>query len=266
MRTGISLCLFSICLFATSIAVALDSFEHIKVFGDSLSDVGNNAWYLSQSPTETIIGAPITNRDDNGQRRIWIQYFEKKAGIGGNQLLPARGYFDNPSAVNQNNLDYAVAGAISADGYFNDNGIPTADCHMPGKFGTKICIPGLLKQVKLYLENAKKDPASFKTASQHTLYIFWVGGNDIFNSLIIPGSTAALQATQYIGQAVELLDNAGVPSDHIVVLNMLDLARTPAAAYVNQQNPGVLPVIHFVCSKFNAKLATTMTSIENKNR
>ena len=58
----------TIAIFCFSVVSITSSYANLIVFGDSLSDVGNNQWVEINGKA----GAPFTNENDKGERKIWL--------------------------------------------------------------------------------------------------------------------------------------------------------------------------------------------------
>lgn len=216
-------------------------------FGDSLTDShttnnlspfevddwrGNNAWGTTDETGK--VGAPYTSAEsdyNSNYRPMYPNYLVSEFGVLNNSIFPIRIAKDlgiNPQEVS---INYAYSGAESIDGYTIDDNpviskaLSVAVCNEPGLIGESaeamICVPGLLKQVQLYLEDMPGNQAS-----PEALYFLWAGGNDIKNNFSLIKTKAA---ANNVVTAVNLLLNAGAKENNIVVLNMPDMGTVPAA-------------------------------------
>lgn len=198
---------------------------NIIVFGDSLSDIGNNNWIHA-------VGAPITSLDKQGQKLLWVNYLAK---ILFNN--PAYSSNKNVSPLNDN-VSYAYASADTSNDYLNadwpqETPIPQVNnaCLQPGLLKnnqgnvTSACVPGLLKQIDVYLKdiNGKPNPS--------TTFFIWAGANDLFYKLPTGESPKKILVTAInnINTAKNKLIDRGVLPQQIYVINMPDLSKTPYA-------------------------------------
>ncbi len=101
-------------------------------------------------------------------------------------------------------------------------------------------MPGVLKQVDLYLFSLKKQ--GYAKPNPKTVFFIWAGGNDLFygyqsitenflgkmQALLYPPTvrTLATRAVNNIILAREKLITAGVKENKIYILNMPDLSKT----------------------------------------
>jgi phospholipase/lecithinase/hemolysin len=223
-------------------------FSNMIIFGDSLSDVGNNTWVKTpgRGPNFTH-GSPITNLSPVTNTPIlWAQYLANTDVFTHRGLLPsARWHGQNLTTTN---VDYAWASAETGQRYINDSYSPytySQHCPRPGLVNARLsCVPSVLQQEKIYLAN-------LATRHQHpgkqTLFFIWAGGNDVLDNIarVVYRAKHAKQQTWNLfdGQkrdfswfptynlylAVTHLMAAGVPPNHIFVMNLPDIAKSPAA-------------------------------------
>lgn len=175
------------------------------------------------------------------------------------------------------NISYAWAGAETGADYTNDFDLHSnlryafpAYAHNnlacqttgPGYINPNhSCIPGVLLQVQQYLVDVNQHP------NPNSLIIIWAGGNDLFNNagkiadknsnknfamllidmLNVPypinlnaGIAPLSNPVNNIKQAVILLMQAGVSRNNIYVINLPDLAKTPAAQKIAAGRTSVL--------------------------
>ncbi|MFZ9035907.1 MAG: SGNH/GDSL hydrolase family protein [Francisellaceae bacterium] len=218
-------------------------FANIVVFGDSLSDSaalnsddrsGNNTWVMAQGVSSPV-GAPITSEVSlsNPERKTWLNYLIDSSHFttADGRLYLLRGDNHQVSAFTHN-FSYAVASAQTGDNYIDDKHVSpwpvmsAKDCdHGLGDYGAYSCVPGLMKQVALYLADVDDHP------NPHTLFILWAGGNDFYQNIIKLLSDSRLTLSHPIDNtisAVNLLLDHGVSADNIYVLNLPDFAMVPA--------------------------------------
>ena len=226
-------------IFVNHIALASEITRNAIIFGDSLSDIGNNSWIHGR-------GVPLTNPDRNQHAYLWVNYLLKnynKIIYPSNTINPKN---NNPYL---NSIDYAYASADTSDDYLNadypkDTPVPPINkkCIQPGLLKKKgyACVPVVLKQVDLYLLSLKKN--GYAKTNPETVFFIWAGGNDLFygyqmiadhlfgkiKALLYPPTVKALarRAVNNIVLAREKLIAAGVKEDKIYILNMPDLSQT----------------------------------------
>lgn len=207
-------------VFALSVAIAVPSqaasFSSLVVFGDSLSDSGNNAALGLFDPLQVVTGntyvpsntyAPVGTYS-NGP--VWASYFAAALGV---PLAPSFAGGTN----------FAAGGATTGtDGGFMLPNPPFPPIGFPYS---------LRSQTGLYLG------ATGGAADPNALYVVAGGGNNaraglnaIFggaNPFAVAGATAFNYADD-VGDIVDSLQAAG--AQHIVVWNTPNLALAPAVA------------------------------------
>jgi len=201
-------------------------FSNMIVFGDSLSDMGNNTWV-------NATGSPITSFDGEGNKYTWPNYLSKK-------LFDSKVACSSCEAISPltNSVIYAYASADSSANYLGadwPNVIPqpviNAACAKPGLFKNdqgnvkNACVPGLLKQIDLYLNDVHSVP------KKTTMFFIWSGANDLFYKLPTGESPEKIVKTVAMNvlQAKNKLLDHGVSPKQIYVLNLPDLSLTPYA-------------------------------------
>ncbi|PTU67335.1 thermolabile hemolysin [Chromobacterium sp. Panama] len=112
-----------------------------------------------------------------------------------------------------------------------------------------LVVPGLLQQVESWSQYMQK-AANYRP--ENTLFTMLIGGNDLLNY----GRTVD-QVISDQGKALERIIAAG--ARHIVVLNLPNLARTPAA-----QASGKAAALAPQVRDYNAKLALLITQLQQK--
>ncbi|MBS0447366.1 MAG: SGNH/GDSL hydrolase family protein [Proteobacteria bacterium] len=229
--------LAAVVLAATSLCMqpagaASPAYGSLYVFGDSLSDSGNNAATLGTKPNQVISGNsyiptfPYASGDySNGP--VWVSAFA--AGLG----LPS----------------YATASLAGGGDYAYGGALTTID----GNGGKIKFPPSATTQLDMYLTGKTTLPSD-------ALYVIAIGGNDAFDTsaAIVAGapedSTIASAAAAYaagVGAMVATLESKG--ADHIIVWNTPDIGLTPSAAAA-----GVGALDTKIASAFNAALGTTL--------
>ncbi len=203
-------------------------FGSLRVFGDSLSDSGNNAVFLGTGgppPTSNLSipsGAPYASGTySNGP--VWVSSFA--AGLG----LPAASAA--PSLLGGG--DNAFGGARTNDG----SSLP----------------PSAVNQVNGFLGGVSTLPAN-------GLYVIAIGGNDARDTTqsVATGAsptiiaTAAAQYAAAVGSMVDALQAKG--AQHIVVWDVPDIGKTPLALSV----PGLSALGTGVAAAYNQALAARL--------
>jgi phospholipase/lecithinase/hemolysin len=202
-----------------AVADELPLVDRFAVFGDSLSDPGNvfiATHQFTVRPFEGIPSAPYAiGRFHFSNGPTWVEDLAKELHVVGRARpsLLRRGVYAN----------YAFGGARARDTDF------------PFDLG---------EQVALFLQD-------FGGAASDTLYILWIGSSDARDALEHPGQRvailgAALEAT--VG-AIRTLSGAGAQS--FLVLNLPDLADTPALNGLPQE---VLDQVRELVSGYNETL------------
>jgi len=232
-----------LCAAAIAASAANSPYTGLVVFGDSLSDTGNNALVLSKGGTQPL--PPLSISSDAVYSRIpsasgtytnglvWTQYLAQSLG------LPLA-----PSLAGGNN--YAYAGAqTSVDG---DD--------LPDLAGFPY---SMRTQVNSFLStHAAADP--------NALYIVAEGGNNV-RVLLDAGSPpstpeqlgalAHAVATAYAADMLGMVqDLKAAGAQHILVLNTPNLGLTPYATVSGMSTPASI-----LSAAMNAELHTALTPI-----
>ncbi|CAM3761177.1 SGNH/GDSL hydrolase family protein [Parendozoicomonas haliclonae] len=258
----------------------------IVVFGDSLSDQGNNCWCEDDGRSGKSKGAPLTNWPGVPLERnhgvVWFQYLSKKQY--GVDSVPSSQAVPEDLAINA-----AWASAETGDNYLNDlAGAPFPvgeNCNGAGLFAGYSCVPGVLRQVQLFL-------ASDVKSKKERQYLIFAGGNDVIDNILrieqwakrekdklsyyfnLAGGIANLlnekQADASSGHqqldfpisntisAVNLLVKAGVPKSNIAVMNLPDLSRTPIGHELTSGKPFLNKLLKGFCSGYDKVLKVEM--------
>lgn len=206
---------------ATAVPAAASPYSAIYAFGDSLSDNGN-AYIASRG---TIPRSPpyAPGRFSNGP--IWIDDVSKALGM---PIAPALA----------GGTDFAFGGATTG----------TTAVHTAG--------PGDLPYQLVTFQTLVPTPA------QNALYTLWIGANDLRDAFSSPDPVAAVQ--QVVPQAVKnesqaVLALAGLGAEHLLVLNLPDLAETPAIAL--RGNPPLSELASTASGLYDSLLAASLQQI-----
>lgn len=275
----------------SSSSFAQPNFQQMIVFGDSLSDsgfmanselpltlltedplarLGNNYWVATEGKT----GAPITSSLDGAGdlRPLWANYLANELNLG--EVYPLRIAKENGVNDNGHTINYAFASALTGQDYIDDSTpghlFPTnSNCTEPGIDGENntACVPGLVKQVNLYLEDIAKQ------VSPDTLYILWAGGNDVFNGLVQqldPEEILGPAITNHVTAITTLLE-VGVSPDQILVIDMPDISMTPAAKDIAREAAGdndqayeaLIHAMNELSQTFNGQLESVLANFES---
>ncbi len=206
-------------------AFAETSFTKLCIFGDSLSDTGNVfavVHEVSTRPYELIPSAPYPRGGptfSNG--RTWIQHFAKSLG----RAKDAKPAFRGSGRF----CNYAFGSARARQ-----------------RPGQPFDLPGLVAQ---YLTD-------FEKADPDTLYIVFVGGNDIRDAVVAYPSdpnvslTILNDAVLAIIQSISDLTEAGARK--LLIMNAPNVGLVPA---VSAQGPDAQALAQFLSSQFNDALA-----------
>ncbi|WFU15902.1 SGNH/GDSL hydrolase family protein [Bradyrhizobium sp. CB3481] len=207
-------------------------YNSLVVFGDSLSDSGNNAILIGANPGQTITGNTYVPSQPYGSGAysngpVWASSVATQLGV---PLLPSLAGGTN----------YAYGGATTGPA---GNGFPFS----------------LLTQANQYL--------AANSASANALYVIAGGGNDARAALAAiaacgpgcPGptvaATIAATATQYannVGSIINALQASG--AQHIVVWNTPNLGLAPAVTAAGASALGTL-----LAASMNAALAAQLS-------
>lgn len=202
-------------------------YNSLVVFGDSLSDVGNNAVVIGTNAGQTISGNTYVPSQPYGSGvysngPVWASNAASQLGV---TLQPSL----------LGGTGYAYGGATTGPA---GNGFPFS----------------LLTQANQYLAT--------NTVSANALYVIAGGGNDARAALgaiaacpACAGPTVAATAAQYaanVGSIVNALQAAG--AQHIIVWNTPNLGLAPAVAAAGASGLGT-----FLAASMNTALAAQLT-------
>jgi len=198
--------LFGRLLATAGVAVALSfvplpaaAYSSLVIFGDSLSDSGNNALVLGTAPDQVITG------------NSYIPTFPYASGVYSNGDVWATSFAAG--------LGLAALPSLAGGTNYAYGGAETHGLGFP---------PNLQKQVSMYLGTAPADASD-------ALFVIAGGGNNARAaleaiaggaSLPLTVATTAIRYAHDVGVMVDALQAAG--AQHIVVWNTPDLGLTPA--------------------------------------
>jgi phospholipase/lecithinase/hemolysin len=227
MRISTTVVALAVLLFGGS-ASAATPFSSLIVFGDSLSDAGDNP-----SAVTSLYKRLGGNCDPLHPCSPFGSYDDGRFSNGpvASEHL-AKNLF--PAGVNTTNFQgYAVAGATSGNHNIGNDADP---------FGI-LNLPGMQQEVNLYMSNTGG------AADPNALYFVWGGSNDY----LIHDSP--VQAARNIGNYVNVLAAAG--ARNFLVPNLPDLGLTPSA-----RMDGEVSLAHDYSVVFNTELASQLGSLD----
>lgn len=245
-----------VCRAATAFAVALAAtvstsahavaFDQLVIFGDSLSDTGNNALALPPLlglPPGSTTPVPVPNPPGNAFIPL-LPYASGRytnAGVWADTFAAAFGVSAAPSLLGGTN--FAAGGATTGP---IDPALPTFSTYPPG----------LLTQMAVFLATAGG-------ASPGALYVIAGGGNNAratFDAIVFGGGNPAVLipagAIAYandVATMVDTLTEAGATK--IVLWNTPDVGTTPAA---RSGGPAAIDLATTIAAAMNAQLLATL--------
>ncbi|MDB5892958.1 MAG: hypothetical protein JWQ88_489 [Rhodoferax sp.] len=227
------------CLFATTVAMSASwagstpNYQAMYVFGDSLSDTGND--FISTTAQQLVPAIPPSvspyatywnGRFSNGP--VAVEYLWRL--LGRKNAAEVAPFLADQTMESKAGVSFAFGG--SASGISN----PT-----PSGF----VVPGLLGQVDLYTKALKG-----KKARPNALYTVWTGSNDYLQG--ITGDPYTVVGN--VAQAIRVLYASGARD--FMVPNLPNLGRTPL---VLTQGQG--PAFTQLTKAHNSLLEATLTSL-----
>lgn len=206
-------------------------FQHVVLFGDSLSDMGN-VFTVTEALTDAIPVSPpyFDGRFSDGP--VWVETLAQRLRL-------------NVEASLQGGRNFAYGGAeISADSreiFQQDIGE---------------LIPSLRTQVERFLaEDFLSD-----IVNSTSLYILWGGANDLRDTLLDEGADPLAQAQSAARDLAEALrDLADAGATYFLVPNLPNLGRTPeslvrGSAFIGRATSASMA--------FNETLRTALDAVE----
>lgn len=247
MNNSLKKIVLSICLTGALVlgvnapAVAHPVFSKLIIFGDSLSDVGNNQDGLSdQAPETNKMPADTDSGFRNGD--VWVVYLSKFLKDHGylvnngksNVIQPSNLFDQNIEVDPSESIDVAYAGDPS--GGFSQKGqsnifyqyhamneanntgcIKKSDLHYTPSKMNQIC--GLRARAFEFIHN----PLTRKYLDPNALYVIWIGANDIQQRLqpkILPIIAKLAKGVYTKAQAEKALTDAGTGVVGDTVINI----------------------------------------------
>jgi phospholipase/lecithinase/hemolysin len=329
--------LLILCLISLLVPLALAStptqvtpYDHVIIFGDSLSDIGDMPMSpsLIEPSTHSValnLYVPISNPmvPDGHRYRVplthqylsypkasptpspllnvngkifprdykslnWTQFFVHEAQVEGlvsNQanLVPWIWWKRYSNKVRS--INFAFAGATSQNNCRDfEYRYPKSECNSESVYKAQlpyrtqgfsqsnqhtssvnlVQVPGVDKQVALFLEAAKQHP---QLATKKTLYVIFVGGNDLNLALLnlskhkyLTAFGALLHGTSHnVSNAISTLQHQA-NAQHIVVMNLFDMRETP---YLHTN---IVKLQHLSPKQENHLLTLTHVAVSMYNR
>ncbi|PHQ81456.1 MAG: hypothetical protein COB66_02180 [Coxiella sp. (in: Bacteria)] len=280
------------CTLLSTAVLAQSSFNNLIIFGDSLSDIGNNTW--STAPGK--VGTPITNTLPNHTQPIWVNTVSQT--LFPNKTLYHSSNLPKNMDPNTLNIDWSWAAAETGSNYINDDthhspppyNDTACNPHGPGRMAPgNSCVPGTELQINEYLTAVHHQP------SPNTLFIIWAGGNDLFNdiskllpsgqpindghlnllidsvhehpqrSLYTPFSVPLSTPVKNLNDAVTTLEAQGINPNQIYVINLPDLSKTPAAQAMAKGNKLILDAVSMISYLYDLDLELDLSKLIPKS-
>ncbi|MCL9782421.1 SGNH/GDSL hydrolase family protein [Vibrio sp. S4M6] len=222
-------------------------YQHLIVFGDSLSDQG----VQNQNPTNLANNKMSTYTTPGS--RMWPEYVAT--------ALKTKVTYNNTSFINQKYNSYVkinLGGSNFASGGATTEGQGiTRSCNSNEKL-TCYNPPSVQKQVSTYLNSL-----SGQLDTGKNLYAFWSGANNIFITLdkmlakkatpedvVKSAVTAATQEAEIINNLKNHFINRTGINPEFLVINLPDLGKTP----LGQQSAALTALLNQASSAYNTTL------------
>ena len=252
-HTNIKLLGISLLLIMPSLTFAYDRPSHIVTFGDSLSDPGN-FFAIKHIDSDSELGTQLTPpyEPDNlpNAPYAWGGHHFTNGKTWIEQLTQAlqRTKNGSPAWLNPNRFsNYAVGRSRARSNYLD------------GVFSEV----NLIKQVDQYLYNVEG------VAAPDTLYVIWIGANDVSDALFVPNTVIQSEMLQsslenIISQMFRLYQSG---ARQFLVLNVPNFAITPRVLEVVRTNypesawDMVFSSISQASQNYNAALAASLQNL-----
>ncbi len=231
-RHLVIVCLCS--LFIQTASAQAPRFDAMYVFGDSLSDNGNDLILTKLigispaiPPSETPHRTYFEGRFSNGP--VAFEYLWRLIKQNSNAVVKPSLALASP--LQPGAISYAFGGATSGVSATTPGGFP---------------VPGLLSQVEAF-----RFGLLGRQAPSRSLFALWIGANDY--AVAVPASPVTVVSN--IKRAIQRLYQSG--GRNFLVLNLPDLGLTPAA-----QSQGVGAALSLLSQGHNALLAQAIAELQ----
>lgn len=214
-------------------------FDALFVFGDSLSDIGND--YIGSSGLGVVPAIPpstsphrtyFNGRFSNGPVAVeylwWLLSLQPPGSAGA--LRPS---LASPGIPSSGGLSYAFGG--SGTGLGTDLG--------------GLVVPGLIAQVGLFAEADR-----VKAAPRRSLYVVMSGANDY---LPTPGSQPSAPADSVANIVAAVISLYATGARHVVVVNLPDLGTVPLVS----PDPGLASLMSALSREHNVLLSQALAGL-----
>jgi outer membrane lipase/esterase len=230
-------------------------FDNVFVFGDSLNDTGNLAEIQGANfPAAVFFHDSVSNGPVSAE--LLAEHFGHRAdpSLFANGFVDQHNLFGGTLGLGTGNIgtNYAIAGALAnGSGGVRPNPTNPADpLHAP--------TGDLSAQVAGFLARPGATPG---TADPQSLYLVWIGGNDIRNAALKNNNSFVTDAVSAISANVQRLINTGAKT--IVVPNAGDVGAIPE---FSQQSPKATAQLATADSvEFNQLLDAALANLQQAN-
>lgn len=210
-------------LVAVTTSAVAAPYTSLVIFGDSLSDSGNNSYAIGALPGQVVTGngyiptftygaAPFGTYS-NGP--VWATQFAAAMGLSALPSVIPAGTPVGGGMVYPGGTNYAFGGATTSGGQ----------------------VPSLTMQAGMYLSSL-----SAGSDVSNTLFVVAGGGNNARNTFATLatqsnfgtiGSVSGMAGTQYANDIGTIVDNLqAVGAQHIIVWNTPDIGKAPAIGQI----------------------------------
>lgn len=236
MKSVIRLCLLLLAVFTIPVSWASPKNDTIYIFGDSLSDTGNDIILTKAQrifpaipPSESPHRTYYNGRFSNGP--VSVEYLWRLLKSNNNAVLIP--FLSKKGLTLDGGINFAFGGSTS--GYFNQT---------PGKF----FVPGALGQVELFRAALKG-----KKARADALYVVWTGANDY----VLGTTKQPAEVVANITKTIETLFSLG--ARNFLVPNLPDLGLAPIV-----QAEGEGPEFSHLTEEHNALLDGALNTMSTR--
>lgn len=260
ITTAKKLLFISLCIVAPCTSMAFNNITRIVVFGDSLSDNGND-FLLSTRIHKVKSDVPIVPAPDlywNGRFSdgpVWVEYI-----AGMTHFLPQQR--DANVRKNSQFIDQAYGGAWA------ETTSPSDDPNHPEDINRHLFPMPLGAQVDDFLYNYHENAPTDKQAIDHDLFFIWTGGNDYLNHDMNspPKARPPEQASDLVIAAIKknILKLINQGGKHFVLLGLPDLSRIPDIILRDPQRRSLAPKIQAASRLHNEKLQGLISQLQRQ--